>query len=158
MKKRILDTIRDQKGVTLIEVVIYISVLSVVSVGIISIISQLITMKHTSDSYGIIVSEVNNVFEKIIYDIKESDMVSVVDNHTIQVTHNGETNEFRLENNSIVFVDDTGSYQLTTNLVQVEDVTFEDWTSTNSDDLIHIDLILKRGSISETFQTGIHIR
>lgn len=158
MFKQLLYNLKNQLGVTLTEIVIYIGILSVVSVGIISIITQLITMKHTSDSYGIITSEVNNVFEKMIYDVKNADSFTVADSHTLQVTHESATDEYRLSGGSIVFVDASGSYPLTTNQIQVEDVIFSDWTSTNSDSLLHVELILKRGSISENFQTSVHVR
>jgi len=156
--RKILRTIVKQQGVTLIEIVIYIGVLSVVAVGIISIISQLITLKHNSDSYGIITSEVSNVFEKFLYDTREADNFTVVDNHTLRITKDALTTEYRLESDAIVFIDGGNSYAMTTNMVIVEDVTFSDWTSINSDNLLHIELILKRGSISETFQTSIHVR
>jgi hypothetical protein len=158
MLRRILYNLNNQKGVTLTEIVIYIGILSVVSVGIISIITQLITMKHTSDSYGIITSEINNVFEKMIIDVRNADSFTVVDAHTMRIVNDGVTDEYHLSGSSIVFVDASGSYPLTTNQVQVESVTFSDWTSTNSDSLLHVDINLKRGTISEAFQTSIHVR
>ena len=147
-----------QSGVTLIETVIYIGIVSIVVVGIISVVIQLVTLKSRADAYSLISAEASNVFEKMINDVRDGDSFRLIDQHTLEVTNDAEIKEIYFQDNRVWVFEDGVEYELTSNLVKVNNLTFADWTSTNSDALIHVILEVQKGDVNETFQTGIHQR
>jgi len=149
---------RGRKGFTFTEVIIYIGIISIISVMVVSLIVQLVQLKHRASSMSIISSEASNLFEKIINDVRNCDDFILVDDSTLQVVKDTTTIEFRLQDTNIFVTEAENSYQLTTNQVKITQLNFIDWTSVNSDDLLHIDVEIERGGINEKFQTSIHKR
>jgi len=149
---------KNKKGVTLTETIIYISLISIVTVALISITIQIVQFKTRANSMSIISSEVSNVFDKVIYEVRNADSFEVVDSSTLKITKDSVIGEYRLENSRIVYNREGGDNFVTSNQVEVNDVQFLDWTSVNSDNLLHIIITFKRGSINETFQTTVHKR
>lgn len=158
MKTFLRRSLKLQKGITLTETVIYMGIISILGVSIISIALQLIKLKTTADSIGIISSEVTNLFEKLSTDVRNCDSFTVVDGSTLEVVKDGDTSQYFLQDEKVVFNDGTEDFLVTTNLVQVTELTFTDWTSINSDNLLHIEIYLHRGERGEHFQTSIHKR
>lgn len=150
--------IKQQSGATLIEMVIYISVISVILTGIVSITLQLIQLKTRADTYGILSSEATNIFEHIARDVKDCDSFSVTDSTKVEIVKDGVTKEYRFEDSRVIIYEGLSSTPITSNLATVTDLIFIDWTSTNSDNLIHIEIELSRGGINERFQTSMHKR
>lgn len=153
-----LKSFKNQEGTTLIEVVIYIGVIAIIFLSIISLIVQLVQLKMRADSLSAISSEASNFFEKVVLDMRNCDSFLVVDSSTLQVTKSGVTSTYHLSNSKVYINDGVDDSQLTSNLVEITNLTFVDWTSTNSDNLVHAEVSLSRGGISETFQTSIHKR
>lgn len=149
---------RNQKGVTYTEIIIYIGIIAVIVVGIVSIIVQLVELKLRSDSIALMVSETSNIFDKMLIDVRDCDSFSVLDSTTLQLSKDGATSLYYSQNSNVYFNDGENDFQLTSNLVNVADFSIVDWTSINSDNLIHIGLTLERGGISEDFQTSVHKR
>lgn len=156
--KTITKTIRGQIGFTFTEIIIYIGVISIISVMVVSLIVQLVQLKHRASSMSIISSEASNLFEKIINDMRNCDDFILVDDSTLQVVQDTTTIEFRLQDTNVFVTEGENSYQLTTNQVKITQLHFIDWTSVNSDDLLHIEVEIERGGINEKFQTSVHKR
>jgi hypothetical protein len=148
----------NQKGLSLVETIIYILIVSLVVGTILSILVQLVQLKTQADSMSIISQEVTNVFDKMINDIHNCDSFSVVNNSTLRVVKDGSTIEYSLSNAKVHVLEGGGDYYLTSNLVSVSQLSFVDWTSVNSDNLIHIELTLTRGKLSENFRTSVQKR
>ena len=156
---RILKSIiKNNKGITLTETIIYISIVSVVTIILINIMVQFIQLKNNSSSISICSTEVSNVFDKLIYDVRNCGSFSIVNETTLDIVNGGITSRYTLQNGQIAFNNGTNSYFLTTNQVIIQNLKFIDWTSVNSDNLLHIELQIKRGKINENFQTTIHKR
>jgi type II secretory pathway pseudopilin PulG len=153
-----LKVFKKQKGITLTETIIYIAIIATVVVGIVSISMQLIQLKTRADSLSIISGEVTKFFEKIIYDFRSCDDFEVVDETTLDITTDGVTIRYYLQDSRIYVNEDGSNYGLTSNLARISNLEFVDWTSVNSDNLIHIEIEFERGGINEQFQTSIHQR
>lgn len=149
---------KGQKGFTFTEVIIYIGIISIISVMAVSLVLQLVQLKHRAGSMSIISSEASNLFEKIINNVRNCDDFILVDDSTLQVVKDTATIEFELQGTNILVSEGENSYQLTTNQVKVTQLRFIDWTSVNSDDLLHIEVEIERGGINEKFQTSVHKR
>lgn len=156
--KKFKQIITQNKGVTLVEVVIYIGIVSVISAGLISIILQLVQLKTRADSIGFISSEVTNFFEKLTLDVRNCDSFVVMDSTTLQVTKDGSPSQYFLQNSKIFYNDGVNEYQLTSNLIQVTSLNFVDWTSTSSSNLLHVEIDLERGGINDQFQISVQKR
>lgn len=152
------DFLKNQKGVTLTEVIIYIGIVSIIVVGVISIIVQLVQLKLRADSIGTIVSETSDFLDRLNLDIRNCDNFSVEDEINLEVTKAGVTTRYYLQDARIYFNDGENIFPITSNLVQVSSLEFVDWTTPNSENLLHIKFELVRGGTSERFQTSIHKR
>jgi hypothetical protein len=150
--------IRCQKGITMTEVVIYIGVVALIGVGIVSMVLQLIQLKIRADSIGVIVSENTNLFEKMILDVRNCDSFNVADSSSLQVVKDGVTSQYVLDGSRVYFNDGENQYPLTSSLVEVTSLSFADWTSTSSDNFLHVEVEFRRGDLSENYQTSIHKR
>ena len=151
---------KQQKGITLTEVVVYIGIISIVVVSIVSIVVQLIQLKASADSMGVMNNEITNLFEKLITDVRNCDSFAVdpIDSSILRVTTDGSTNTYSLQNSKVILNDGLDNFQITSNLVLIDSLTFSDWTSTSSDNLLHLEVEISRGGVSEDFQTSIHKR
>jgi hypothetical protein len=132
--------------------------LSVVAVGIISIAVELVKLKTNANSLSMISTEASKFLDKLFYDIRECDNFEVIDETTLDITKGGATQRFYLENSKVYVNDGESITQITSNLTNISQLTFEDWTSVNSDNLVHIEVEFERGNIHEQFQTSIHKR
>lgn len=150
--------INNQKGVTYTEIIIYIGIVALVSSGIIALIAQLVTLKTNADSYSMITKEVSNVFEKVLYEVRNCDTFSVAEEGELTITCSGEDHVYALEDGKVTITIDGISSQLTSNLVEVISLEFVDWTSVNSADILHIEMDVSRGAIQESFQTSTNNR
>lgn len=157
--KKIIQTLKkDQNGTSLVELTIYVAIFAIISTIIISMVVQLVHMKNHATSISIISNEVTAIFEKIIHDVRNCDSFTVVDSSRLEVVNGAVTTEFRLEDNIIIVTEDGESYYLTTNQVRALRLNFIDWTSVNSDYLLHVDVEVERGGLIESFQTSVHQR
>jgi len=162
MAKKLIKYIREKiklsEGITLTESVIYISIISVVTVVLISIIVQIVQIKTRANSMSIISSEVSNFFDRLIYDVRNADSFTVVDSQTLQVESDSIISTFSLQDSKIILNKESTDYIIVTDQVSVDSIEFADWTSVNSDNLLHIHITLSRGGLDETFQTTVHKR
>jgi len=148
----------EQQAVTLVEMIIYIGILSVVLVGLVSIMMQLINLKVQADTFGMISSEATNAYEHIIHDIHDSDSFTVVSPAELNIQKGATTKIYTLQEGQIYLNDGEDVVPITSSLVNVSQLTFVDWTSPNSDSLLRVEVTFERGGISEDFQTSIHSR
>lgn len=153
-----MKQLQNQKGITLTETVLYIGIISIIIVSVLSIATQLINMKVQADSMTIMTSEVTNVFEKVVSDVRGCDSFMVDENGHLIIERGIETHEYYLSDNTVYFNDGTELHELTSNQVPFTQLTFTDWTSVNSASLLHIEMEVERGAIVETFQTSVHNR
>ncbi|MBU0975887.1 MAG: type II secretion system protein [Patescibacteria group bacterium] len=150
--------LKKEKGFTLTETIVYVAILGIVMSGIIMIVVQLIKMKTTADSLSIIGNEATNLFEKMGYDIKNADSFNVVDTSTIQIIRDGTTYQYSLEGTEIMLGDGFDTFPVTTNMIKVTGLNIIDWTTVNSDNLVHIEVQFSRGNLVENFETNLHKR
>ncbi len=158
MDKRILKKFIDSRGFSLNEITIYIGIIAVISVMIITIIVQLVQLKNRSTSIAIISTEASNFIEKLINDVRDCDEFILVNDTTLQVNKDSITKEYYLQDDKIYYTESGNTYPLTTNQINIAQLKFTDWTSVNSDNLLHIEVEIERGGINETFQTSVHKR
>lgn len=150
--------IKGQGGFTLSELTVYVAIFAVIVVILVATIVQLAQLKNRANSISIIATESSNFFEELIFDIRHCDSFVVVDEETLQVIDGESTKEYSLSSEIIYMTNATDTYEITTNQVRVENLKFADWTSVNSSNLVHVEISLRRGAISENFQTSIHQR
>lgn len=154
----VIKLLKKESGLTYTETIIYVGIVAIVVVTIVSILVQLVNMKTRADTFSAISSETTNFFEKIITDVRNSDSFTVENSTTLTLTKEATTYQYFLQDNQIYFNDGIDSYALTSTLINVDNLTFSDWTSPNSANLLHVQLELERGGINEEFQTSIHKR
>lgn len=155
MIKKIL---KKQKGFTLIEMVIYVGVASIVIVGIVSIVIEIVQVKAKADAYSFMSNEVANIFETMLYDVRHGDTFTVIDSSTLEIEKDGNTKQFYLQDGRVWAFEEGVAYELSSNLLTVTELQFTNWTSINSDNLLHVSLTAQKGEVDETFQTSIHQR
>jgi type II secretory pathway pseudopilin PulG len=153
-----IENITKEKGITLTETLIYIAILSTVVVGIITISIQLIKLKTKADALSIISQEATKFLDHVIDDVRTCDDFDVVDSTTLDVTTDGVTTRYLLQDSQINLTEGAETYPLTSNLVYISQLEFTDWTSVNSDYLLHIEVEFQRGEMYEPFQTSVHKR
>ncbi len=158
MKKFSHRKVHSESGITLVEVIIYVAVFTITIVGLLSILSQIIKLKSSANSYSVISSEASLVLEQIIQDMRKCDSFRVNDLSTLQINIGSSEKEYTLNESSVILIENLEEYRLTTDQVKVKSLEFYDWTSINSDNIIHIKITLEKGGISENFQTSVHKR
>jgi len=138
---------KNNKGYTLIELLIYVSIFSVVSFGIVSYLASTINAKISIDTQNDFIKQSRIAFDTIFKEIRESYDYEIVDEGTKIILYKNSdstiTNEIFLSEDKI-FISRNGleANALTQSTAKVKDLIFEDYTSTRSDDLIHIQLQL----------------
>lgn len=139
--------IKNSKGYTLIELLIYVSIFSIVSFGIVSYLASTINAKIAIDTQNDFIKQSRIAFDTIFKEIRESYDYEIVDEGTKIILYKNSdstiTNEIFLSDDKI-FISRNGleANALTQSTAKVKDLIFEDYTSTRSDDLIHIKLQL----------------
>lgn len=156
--KKIRRLLKSSKGITLTESIIYIAVISIVTVVLISIIIQIVQVKTRANSMSMISSEVSNFFDRVLYDIRNADSFTVADTQTLEIEKEGIVSTYSLQTGDIILNKEGVDYIIITNQVSVDFLEFADWTSVNSDNLLHIHITLSRGGLDESFQTTVHKR
>lgn len=158
MKKILKNFSKIQKGFSLAEVVVYVGIVSMVTVSMLGIIWQLVQMRTYSNSKAIVSTEARNVIQELIGQVRECDSFEVEDSTTLNVTKGADVYTYYLDSSTIFLDNGSDTVNLTTNQVSVESLSFTDWTSINSDNLLHVEFSLLRGEVNEDFQTSIHKR
>ncbi len=146
------------KGFTLIEVVLYIAIISILISGVIFLAVQLIMLKSNADSMNLISSESNKLIESILYDVRNCDSINVIDSSTLELTTGSDTRKYYISEGQIYIDENESSYDFSSNLVNYIDFTVVDWTSVQSSNIVHIDFEIERGTLSEKFQISAHKR
>ncbi|MDD3647139.1 MAG: prepilin-type N-terminal cleavage/methylation domain-containing protein [Candidatus Dojkabacteria bacterium] len=147
-----------ESGFTLSETVVYIAVLGIVMSGIVMIVVQMIKMKTTSDTMRIMNNEITNLYEKIGYDIKNAESFEVTESTSLSITKDGSEYRYYLDGTKVLLDDGDDIHTITSNMVVVAGLEIADWTTVNSDSLIHIRIQLSRGNFSEIYETNFHKR
>lgn len=149
--------IKNNKGMTLVEISIYIAIFAIVGILMIGILAQLIQMKAQAEAESIISDEASNFFEKLLYDIRNCDSFTVVDANNLTVVTDAVTSGYALSNGQIEITSGT-TEKVTSRYIAVTDLTFADWTTPNSESLLHVEINLQKGNYNEKFQTSIKKR
>ncbi|MBN2015363.1 hypothetical protein JW766_00850 [Candidatus Dojkabacteria bacterium] len=153
--KRILGSC---KGITLTETIVYIGLLSIIAVGVISIAMQLVQLRTNASSLSLISSETTKLLDRIVFEVRDCDDFTVIDDTTLEITKDGSITEYYLQDGKIYADEDGDVYQVSSNLVNISQVKYSDWTSINSDNLVHIEVEISRGNLHEQFQVSAHKR
>lgn len=154
MKKQILN----EKGMSLTEIIVYVGVFSLLVVGFVAFMVQLINVRSDSSNYNTISNEASNILEQIIYEVRHSDSFNVVSTQRLEVDNGGNIMTYYLEDSIIKVSDGVDINNLSSDKVKITNLEFKDLTSINSSDLLKISFTIEKGEISEDYQTAVHKR
>lgn len=150
--------INKESGLSLIESTIYIAIVGIVGIGLMVLVVNLVKLKASANSMSIISSETPKVLDKILTDIHGCDSFSVDSPTSLSIVKGAETDVFYLEDGSL-FVNENGIIsQLSSDLVEIENIEFIDWTSVNSDNLLFVSMQIRNGEISEYYELNVNTR
>jgi prepilin-type N-terminal cleavage/methylation domain-containing protein len=109
------------KGFTLIEMVIYMALFSIIMGGLIVTVFQLVQSSEKLTSKDIVQGEINFVLKKLDWTLIGASSISVsADKKTLTVTNNSNSYVFKLENKKIKL----NGADLTTSNVEVTNLVF----------------------------------
>lgn len=135
--------IKNENAYTLSELLLYIGIFSIVSFGLVAFLANTINAKIAIDTQNDFIKQSRVAFDTIYKEIRESYDYSIENEGTRIVINKDpsgtEVNEIFLDNGMIYISRNTEEANaLTQSTSKVEELLFEDYTSTRSDDLIKI--------------------
>lgn len=159
---------KSQKGFSLIETIVYFTLLSIILLLLTDLFLRLSESFLESRSKGQIEIEGERAIRRMVYDIRRTD--SIVNplnpgdvSPTLELDINGITHTYSL-NNSTIQLDDGGVNSLTSNTVSVQQLTFTNISTASVKPTIKINLSLesttttKTGVESKDFETVVSLR
>lgn len=150
-----MERLFKDNGFTLVEIVIYLAVISVMSVSIIGIALQVVRIKASTNAYTLMSSESSKVFEELLYSVRNCESFAVVDSSTLEVTDNSAVTKYYIDSSRLYHESNSIITPITTDEVEISDVAFVDWTSVNSSDVLSISFSIHTGEYNESYQTTV---
>ena len=147
-----------EKGYTMVELGIYVAIAAIVLVTVTSMTTQLLKFKADEQRITITYQEAQRALEKIIFEVRRGDGYSVVNESKVELFNGSETITVELIDGQIYVTEDGGTDVLTTDVVRITQLQFEDWTSPNAQNLLHIEIEIEKFGIKEKFETSVHAR
>jgi len=129
MKKKNQTVINKIKGFTLVELLLYMGLFSLLTVVLTDILVTTVNIQLTSSSSNNIVQDGRYIYSRFIYDINQAQSVILPQNlgdgsNSLEFTKNGNSYSYTLEMGNIILTDHTGSYQLNGYDTSISDLSF----------------------------------
>jgi competence protein ComGC len=160
---------RDQKGFTLVEMVIYMGLLTLLLLLFTNIFMAILDTQLSSQSTGSVAQDGRFLYSRLIYDINHASSISLPANagdtgNTLQLQINGIAYQYALSNGNLMISDATSSAQLNSYDTTISGLQFKRIGNPNKKPTIQIvfTVISKEvlhGTVdSKTFQTTAGLR
>jgi len=153
-KQEVKNQIYKQKGFTLIEVIIYISISSVLLIVVLSFIRNFLIVRNKITIKSKVQQNARYAMARMVKEVRYADDLEVVDQNTLRLyVGDSERNPiyFDLQDGVLYIKEGLGEFvAITGNDVKVGDVLFEDRTTPNSADIVKITLTISNLETSKS--------
>jgi type II secretory pathway pseudopilin PulG len=156
--------LRTNNGFTLVELIIYMGLLSVLLLVFTDIFTSILDTQLSSKNTSSVADDGRYIYSRFIYDVNRAQTIIEPSSYGIPssqmtITIDGQNYTYSLTNNNLMLTDSTGSYALNGDGSKITSVTFTKIGATSTKDTIQIKFTIK-GSIpnhgiidQEVFQT-----
>lgn len=144
--------IKNQKGFTLIEVLIYIAVSSVLFITVISFVRNMLMVRNKVTILSKVQQNARYAMTRMVKEIRYAEDLIVIDQNTLRLSVSDTSRDpviFDLQGGILYMKEGTGDfYAITGNDVKVGSVLFEDRTTPNSANIVKITLTVSHPDVS----------
>ncbi len=158
-----LKSNNDQAGFTLVEVIIYIAVSSVMLIIVVSFVRHILLVRNKVTILSKVQQNARYAMTRMVKEVRYADDLEVVDQNTLRLSVGDPLRNplyFDLQGGVLYMKEGLGDFvAITGNDVKVGDVLFEDRTTPNSADIVKITLTISHpdASVSPDSQATINL-
>jgi Tfp pilus assembly protein PilW len=171
MTKRIINQKRNlkSKGFTLVELIIYIGLLSTFLLVLLEIFISILNLRAESETTSVINQDTRFIFTRMAYDIDRADLVNQPaalgeTTNTLQLVISGVTYTYSLSNGNLILTVGGVGDQLNSNETTIENLSFQKIGNASGKPTLKTQLTVQAiavesiGNRSQTFATTLGLR
>lgn len=160
---------RNKRGFTIVELIIYMGILSLILIVMTDIFSSIIDVRRDSEAITVVEQDGNFLLAKLFYDISHAQSIATpatlgATSNTLQITISGVTNTYSLNSGNLQVVNANGTNVLNSLNSSISNLTFLRLGNSSGKNTIQLSFtvtskILRVSSTeSKTYSTSVGLR
>ncbi len=159
----------NKKGFTIVELLIYIGILSIFLLAMTDTFSSIVDVRRESEAVSAVEQDGNYILAKLFYDISHAQSINVpaslgASSNSLQLTINGVSNTYSISGGNLQVVNNAGTNILNGINSSISNLTFLRVGNTSGKNTIQLSLtvtsrvIRNGGTEARTYQTSVGLR